>query len=159
MKSLGMKGFARKGSGLGRIARLTFALAVASLAALPARAHHAAVVYYDLGKEVTMSGTVTEFRMGNPHARIYFDIEAEDGSASQWMAEGGSRTVMLRRGWSGEEVKVGDTVTIHGHPSRDGSNIMHMLHVDLPDGRSMFAEDTDPEQINRLLEQRRRRED
>lgn len=135
-----------------------FATTVATLAALPAFAHHAAVVYYDLSKQVTMSGTVTEFRMGNPHARIYFDIKAEDGTASQWMAEGGSRTVMLRRGWTGDEVKVGDTVTLHGHPSRDGSNIMHMLHVDLADGRSLFAEDTDPVQINRLLEERRRRE-
>jgi hypothetical protein len=142
---------------MSRIARFTFAAALAALAALPALAHHAAVVYYDMSRQVTMSGTVTEFRMGNPHARIYFAIEAEDGTAGQWMAEGGSRTVMLRRGWTGAEVKVGDTVTIHGHPSRDGSNIMHMLNVDLADGRSMFAEDTDPEQINRLLEERRRR--
>jgi len=65
---------------------------------------------------------------------------------------------MLRRGWKGDDVKVGDTVTLQGHPSRDGSNIMHMLHVNLTDGRSLFAEDTDPVQINRLLEQRRRRD-
>ena len=46
-------------------------------AALPAFAHHAAVVFYDMTKEVSMSGTVTEFRMGNPHARICFTVALE----------------------------------------------------------------------------------
>jgi hypothetical protein len=125
---------------------------------LPVLAHHAAAVYYDTSKELTMSGTVTEFRMGNPHARIYFEVVAEDGTKAQWMAEGGSRTVMLRRGWTGEEVKVGDTITLHGHPSRSGENFMHMVNVDFADGTSKFAEDTDPTAINRLLENRRRRD-
>jgi hypothetical protein len=132
--------------------------ATLAAAMAPVLAHHAAAVYYDLSQEVTMSGTVTEFRMGNPHARIYFDVVGEDGIAAHWMAEGGSRTVMLRRGWTGEEVKVGDTVTLHGHPARDGGNYMHMTNVDLPDGTSKFAEDTDPDAIRNLLEQRRRRE-
>ena len=35
---------------------------------------------------------------------------------------------------------------------------MHMLHINLADGRSMFAEDTDPTRINRLLEERRKRD-
>lgn len=136
-----------------------FALTTAFAAlTLPVFAHHAAAVYYDISQEVTMSGTVTEFRMGNPHARIYFEVVAEDGAKAQWMAEGGSRTVMLRRGWTGEEVKVGDTITLHGHPSRSGENFMHMTNVDLADGTSKFAEDTDPTQINRLLENRRRRD-
>lgn len=130
----------------------------ALFAATPALAHHAAAVYYDLSQELTMSGTVTEFRMGNPHARIYFEVAAADGSKTQWMAEGGSRTVMLRRGWTGEEVKVGDTITLHGHPSRSGENFMHMTTVNFADGTSKYAEDTDPDEISRLLEERRRRD-
>jgi len=137
--------------------RLAFAATFGALA-VPALAHHAAAVYYDTSKEVTMSGTVTEFRMGNPHARIYFEVVAGDGTKAQWMAEGGSRTVMLRRGWTGEEVKVGDTITLHGHPSRSGEKFMHMTNVDLADGTNKFAEDTDPTAINRLLENRRRRD-
>jgi hypothetical protein len=138
--------------------RRTLVAAIVALSALPSFAHHAAAVYYDLSKEMTMSGKVTEFRMGNPHARIYFDVTAEDGTVTQWMAEGGSRTVMLRRGWTGEEAKVGDMITLHGHPSRDGGNFMHMVNVDFADGSSKFAEDTDPTAINRLLERRRNRE-
>lgn len=133
-------------------------IAIFSLAGTPVLAHHAAPVYYDLSKEVTMTGTVTEFRMGNPHARIYFDVVNADGTKTQWMAEGGSRTVMLRRGWTGDEVKVGDTITLHGHPSRSGENFMHMTNVDLADGTNKYAEDTDPGAIQSLIERRRRRE-
>ena len=139
------------------IAGFTLAGTIALLAT-PALAHHAAAVYYDMSKEVTMRGTVTEFRMGNPHARIYFEVVNADGTRAQWMAEGGSRTVMLRRGWTGSEVKVGDPITLHGHPSRSGEKFMHMINVDLADGTSKFAEDTDPNAINRLLENRRRRD-
>ena len=141
--------------------RLSCAITMSASTALLASttfAHHAPVVYYDMSKEITMSGTVTEFRMGNPHARIYFDVANADGTSSQWMAEGGSRTVMLRRGWTGEEVNMGDTVTLSGHPSRSGDNIMHMVDVELSDGTSKFAEDTDPTAINQLLERRRQRE-
>jgi hypothetical protein len=133
-------------------------LALALLGAQPvALTHHSAAVYYLMDSEITVSGTVTEFRMGNPHARIYFDVTAPDGSVAKWMAEGGSRTVMLRTGWTGDEVKVGDTVTIHGHPSRDGDNIVHMVNVDLADGRRMFGEDTNPDSVQRMRDARRRR--
>jgi len=138
---------------------LLTASALAILAGSPlAVAHHAAAVYYHIDREITMSGTVTEFRMGNPHARIYFDVSQEDGSTGKWMAEGGSRTIMLRTGWNGDELKVGDTVTIHGNPSRSGENYMHMVNIDLPDGRRMFGEDTNPEKLRRLVEERRRRD-
>ena len=138
--------------------RITLASALITVPALQASAHHAAAAFYELDKDVTMTGTVTEFRMGNPHARVYFDVTNEDGSVTNWMAEGGSRTVMLRRGWTGDELEVGDTVTIHGHPSRDGGMYVHMEHIDLPDGTTKYGEDTDPTAINDLVERRRNRD-
>jgi Family of unknown function (DUF6152) len=135
-----------------------YTLVLAGIVTSPALAHHAAAVYYDISKEITMNGKVTEFRMGNPHARIYFDVSNADGTVTKWMAEGGSRTVMLRRGWSETDVKVGDILTLHGHPSRSGEKYMHMVNVDLPNGTRKFAEDTDPTAINDLLERRRKRE-
>lgn len=122
-----------------------------------ALAHHSAQAYYQMDKRVEMTGKVTEFRMGNPHARIYFDVKNADGSTTQWLAEGGSRTVLLRTGWKGDEVKVGDVVKVQGNPSRDDKKIVHMINVILPDGRSLYAEDTNPEGVNELLERRRKR--
>ena len=108
-----------------------------------AAAHHSAAMLYDLSKQVTMQGVVTEFQLGNPHLRIYFDVDS-DGKTQKWMAEGGSRTVLLRKGWTGKEVKPGDKVGFRGNPSRDGSKVMHLEYLILPDGSEKYAEDIDP---------------
>ncbi len=127
---------------------------VGALFAIEAHAHHSPAVLYQLDQQVTIEGRVTEFRMGNPHARIYLEVTAEDGTVESWMTEGGSRTVLLRTGWDGTEVKSGDYVKIVGHPSRDGSKIMHWQWIHLSDGRQLFGEDLNPD---RLEELRRRR--
>ena len=114
-------------------------------------AHHSAALLYDLNKQVEVRGVVTQFEFGNPHLRIYFDVST-NSQTGNWMAEGGSRTVLVRKGWDGTEIKPGDVITIMGNPSRDGSNIIHVLYLTLPDGRKLYSEDLDPNQ----LEQRRR---
>jgi hypothetical protein len=133
---------------------VTAAMLSAGLWAVPAVAHHSAAVYFHLDQEITVEGTVKEFQLGNPHARIYMTVKGADGSSQEWMAEGGSRTVMLRKGWTGEEVKPGDVVRIIGHPSRDGSHVVHWQWLVLPNGTRLWGEDLDP---NRLEELRRRR--
>jgi hypothetical protein len=114
-----------------------------------ATAHHSAAMLYDLSKEVTVQGVVTEFQLGNPHLRIYFNVDA-DGKTEKWMAEGGSRTVLLRKGWTGTEVKPGDKISIRGNPSRDGSKVMHLEYLILADGTEKYAEDIDPNAIENL---------
>ena len=114
-----------------------------------ATAHHSAAMLYDLSKEVTVQGVVTEFQLGNPHLRIYFNVDV-DGKTEKWMAEGGSRTVLLRKGWTGMEVKPGDKISIRGNPSRDGSKIMHLEYLILPNGKEKYAEDIDPNAIENL---------
>lgn len=138
-----------------RRGKLALSCAIAGcLAAGAVSAHHAASLIFDLTREVTVSGVVTEYNLGNPHIRIYFDV-ASDGSVERWMAEGGSRTVLLRRGWDGTELAPGDRVSVRGHPSRDGSNVVHMEYLTLPDGTERHAEDLDPGALENL---RRRRD-
>jgi phenylpropionate dioxygenase-like ring-hydroxylating dioxygenase large terminal subunit len=117
-----------------------------------AAAHHSPAMLYDMTQEVTVQGVVTEYQLGNPHIRIYFDVD-NAGQKEHWMAEGGSRTVLLRKGWTGNEVKPGDKISVRGHPSRDGAKLIHMEHLVLPDGTEKFAEDFSPAQFD----QRRRR--
>ncbi|HVY65527.1 MAG TPA: DUF6152 family protein [Gammaproteobacteria bacterium] len=108
-----------------------------------AGAHHSPAMLYDLGKQVTIEGVVTEFQMGNPHLRIYFEVE-RNGVREKWLAEGGSRTVLMHKGWTGKEVAPGDKVSVIGNPSRDGSKLVHVIYLVLPDGKRLFAEDFDP---------------
>jgi hypothetical protein len=124
-----------------------------ALVVTPAPAHHSPAVLYDMSKQVELEGIVTEFRMGNPHARIYLDVTAEDGTVEHWMTEGGSRTVLLRTGWTGDEIKAGDRVKVVGQPARDGSKVVHWQWIYLADGTQLFGEDLNPD----LLEERRSR--
>ena len=71
-------------------------MTVGAMLALPAttRAHHSAAALYHLEQQITVGGTVTRFTLGNPHARIYMMVENAAGEKAEWMAEGGSRTVL-----------------------------------------------------------------
>jgi hypothetical protein len=118
-------------------------------------AHHSPAMLYDLSREITVEGVVTEYQLGNPHMRIYLDVDNE-GTTEKWLAEGGSRTQLLRVGWTGDEVKPGDRVSVRGHPSRDASRkLVHMEYLTLPDGTERFTEDLRVEQFN---DRRRRAE-
>jgi len=137
----------------GKHAKSILALSLTAVAlATQAGAHHSPAMLYDLSREITVEGTVTEYRLGNPHLRIYLDVD-NGGVVEKWMAEGGSRTVLLRKGWDGNEVAPGDRVTVKGHPTRDGSKVVHLEYLTLPDGTELYAEDLD----GNLLEERRRR--
>lgn len=105
-------------------------------------AHHSPAILYDLTREITVEGVVTQYQLGNPHIRIYFDVDNQ-GTIEKWLAEGGSRTKLIRAGWTGNELAPGDRVIIRGHPSRDGSPLIHMEYLTLPDGTERFAEDID----------------
>ena len=117
-------------------------------------AHHSPAMLYDLSREITVEGIVTEYQLGNPHMRIYLDVDNE-GTTEKWLAEGGSRTQLLRAGWTGNEVGPGDKVTVRGHPSRDGSKLVHMEYLTLPDGTERFTEDL---KVDEFENRRRRRE-
>jgi hypothetical protein len=115
------------------------ALLGAAVASAPVWSHHSAAVYYQLDKRITVEGVVTRYDLGNPHARIYLTVKGADGTEKGWIAEGGSRTVLLRKGWTGEEVKPGDVVKIVGNPSRDGSNVVHWRVLILADGKELWG--------------------
>ena len=127
-------------------------LALGLVPLTPVVAHHSPAMLYDLSREITVVGVVTEYQLGNPHMRIYLDVD-NDGTTEKWLAEGGSRTQLLRAGWTGNEVAPGDKVSVRGHPSRDGSKLVHMEYLTLPDGTQRFAEDLRVDQF----EDRRRR--
>jgi hypothetical protein len=87
--------------------------------------------------------------------RLYLDVDNQ-GTTEKWLAEGGSRTQLMRVGWTGNEVKPGDKVTVRGHPPRDASaKLIHMEYLTLPDGTERFTEDI---KYGEFIERRRRPE-
>jgi len=130
----------------------------------PAYAHHNPASHYIIKDLVTVEGVVTEFRLINPHARIYFDVTTPEGEVQHWLAEGNAAGILKRRGWTKESLKPGDAIRITGYPARDGGNAMDWKMIALADGtefrggntvgieRDLLLEDIDKRR--QLLEQK-----
>ena len=103
------------------------------LLALPAAAHHSFAIF-DSTREVTISGTVTEFQWTNPHCWLHVDVTGDDGATEQWVVEMLSKNVLGRMGWNRISVKPGDEVTVVMHPVRTGASGGNMVSIFDADG-------------------------
>jgi len=139
-----------------------FLLLTASMLPAPAIviAHHNAASHYLLDQKITVKGVVTEFRLINPHVRIYFDVRTDDGEVKKWLGEGNASSVLRRRGWTDGHLKPGDIITISGAPARDGGHKIDWESIVLEDGTELRGGNTkagELEQQLRELDKRPRR--
>ena len=108
------------------------------LAVTPAFGHHSFAAEYDSAKPVTLKGTVTKMEWMNPHARFYVDVNLA-GKTTNWELELGSPNGLMRRGWTRNSLKPGDSIIVEGYVAKDGSNLANARQVQLADGRKIFA--------------------
>lgn len=115
-----------------RFASSLVALSLAASAA--AIAHHSPAVF-DRSKQVTLTGTVAEFRWGNPHSWIHLDVAGDSGAAERWSVEMDPASHLARRGWRSTTVKAGDKVDVLVYPLRDDEKGGQYIAITLPDGK------------------------
>jgi hypothetical protein len=96
-------------------------VAVVSLAAAPAFAHHSFAMF-DNAKNVTLEGTIKEFQWTNPHSWIQIMVKDGSGKEVEYSIEGGSPNGLSRGGWKRTSLKPGDKATVVIHPLKDGTN-------------------------------------
>ena len=99
-------------------------------------AHHSAAGI-DRNQSKTITGTVKEFRWGNPHAWIDLDVANEKGVVDTWSIEMTSPTFLLRAGWKSSTIKAGEKLSVTVRPFRDGAPGGLFVSVTLADGRVM----------------------
>jgi len=101
-------------------------------------AHHATAVF-DLGKRLTLTGTVTEWFWANPHCLLRFDVKNDNGEMMHWVAETQAPPNMTPFGWSKQSFAVGDQVVVTLEPVKNGQPLGRILQVKLPDGKTLVA--------------------
>jgi hypothetical protein len=99
-------------------------------------AHHGNAAF-DVGKKVTVKGTVTEWLWANPHCWLKFDAKDDSGNAVHWVTESNNSSDMLEKGWSKRTLKAGDNVTVTLEPVKNGKPVGKLLEVVLPNGQTL----------------------
>ena len=111
------------------------AMALASVMASPASAHHSGAMF-DREKMVTLTGTLREYQFANPHSWILVDVpDAAGGKSVVWSVEAPSPWVMTQAGITPSKLKPGDKITVTAHPLRDGRAGAGFVSVTLANGQ------------------------
>ena len=101
----------------------------------PALSHHSHAMF-DHTKQVSVSGTVTEFLLRNPHAFLYVDVKGENGEVVNYSIEMSNLTNMISRGIGRATFKPGDKVTVNLHPLKDGRPGGNYVTIIAADGKT-----------------------
>jgi hypothetical protein len=119
--------------------RLIATFAVAASLIVSAQAHHSNAAF-DLGKEITLKGSVTEWFWANPHCILQLDVKDEKGQVVEhWVTEGSNPPGMTNDGWSKTFLKSGDQVTVTVQPARNGKPFGRLVQIVLANGKTLSA--------------------
>ena len=77
--------------------------------AVPVVAHHG-TASFDIGKSLTLTGTVTEYIWSNPHVIVKMDVKDASGNVVHWVLEAWNPVTQTGRGWTKNSFKPGDEV-------------------------------------------------
>ena len=118
--------------------RLITAVAVAAGLIVSVQAHHGTAAF-DVGKEITLKGGVTEWFWANPHCILQLDVKDENGQVEHWVTEGSNPPDMITAGWTKTFFKSGDPVTVTLQPVKGGKPVGRLLQIVLPNGKTLSA--------------------
>jgi hypothetical protein len=104
-------------------ALLIASLSVAVLMNEVAAAHHGDAGRYE-DSLTTISGTVVELQLVNPHSIIVVEAKDAKGKPERWRGELGSPAVLKGWCWNNSTFKKGDKVTIIGRRLKNGQPYM-----------------------------------
>jgi len=134
---------------------LIFIVLMSLLVSREAIAHHAFAPVYDEARTVTIKGTVTEFRLVNPHATINVDVVDQAGKHVMWTVEMAGVLSLSRHGWTPRTVSAGESITVTGNPTHTGSPRIFFTRILLADGTEHISPGTGD--VGAIEEQRRQR--
>jgi len=97
-------------------------------------AHHSSAAY-EIGKRVTLKGTVKQWVYSNPHCMLILEVKGEGGEVVVWTNETQAPSVIFAVGYRRDSFKFGDQVTITVEPFKNGEPYGRILGAVLADGK------------------------
>jgi len=105
-----------------KLAAIFLAALGAVAVSVPLFAHHGNAAY-DVGKQITVKGTVTEWYWANPHCFLKFDAKDDQGQVQHWVVEANNVPGMLQVGWNKTSFKPGDEVVVTMTTAKNGVTV------------------------------------
>jgi len=113
-------------------------LAVILATPLSLSAHHSPSAEFDVTHRMTLSGKLTKVDWVNPHIVVFVDANVASGTEA-WKFESNPPAWFRRVGVSRADFSkaIGQTVTVEGNRSKDGSRYGYLLKITYADGNSL----------------------
>lgn len=131
---------------MGKIRFISYLILLLGLTFAPGAYAHHGYAAYEMTKTVTVSGTVTELAMANPHSSLAFDVKDEKGNINSWAIEFGTLRQLIGQGWTKDTLKPGDGITVSLHPAKNGAHVGVLVgKITYADGRPLPVKSTPSE--------------
>ena len=102
-------------------------------------AHHSPSAIFDMGKRISVTGTLAKIDWINPHIVVLIEAKGDGGKIDHWTFESNPpswyRSVGIARADFAKAA--GQTVTVEGVRAKDGTLFGYMRKIKLPDGTSL----------------------
>ena len=109
-------------------------IAVASVSA-----HHSLTAVFDMGRRISVTGTLTKIDWINPHIVVAIEAKNDGGKIDHWTFQSNPpswyRSVGLARADFAKAL--GQTVSVEGVRGREGMLFGYMQKIAFPDGTSL----------------------
>jgi hypothetical protein len=120
-----------------KLMRIVASAALLMATAVSVSAHHSFSAEFDSKKQVTLEGKVAMMEWVNPHSWLHIDVTKPDGTTERWKIEGGSPSVLFRKGWNRDSLPAGLKIKVVGFQAKDGSLRASSRSLEFPDGKKM----------------------
>ena len=115
------------------------ALGLLALTAWSAPAQASFSATYDQDRRVDFRGVVISVEWVNPVAFVLVAVTDLTGTVTNWAVEVGNPLDLERNGWTRSAVRIGEIVTVEGHPSRAERRQVFATSIASGAGRPLFV--------------------
>jgi len=113
-------------------------LAAVAMAA-PLAAHHGRGASFDMKKQVTLKGTVSQVKWQNPHVLIFIDVPDAAGKVVTWGFENSNVHTLATQGYNRNTLKFGQPITAIVNPAANGEPLGIIVKIILADGSVIMS--------------------